>query len=1330
MSTHNVEDVYGLSPLQFGMLYHSLEDTSDTRPYMVQMTEEVEGPFEDALFGQAWQQLVDRHSILRSAFVWEGVSEPVQVVQRKAPVPFAVRDLRGLPDQERRLEAFLAEDWERGFDLSRAPLVRVTVLRTAEARRYVVWSFHHILLDGWSVQILQKELFALYRGLLDGTPAALPPAAPYRRYIEWLNAQQGDGSADFWKKYLAGATEPTDLHVDRETGDTGVGECEVVASSELFAQARDYARSQRITMNTLVQGLWSILLSRYSRRDEVLFGSTISGRSIALPGVDSMMGLFINTLPVRGRLMGDMGVAGWLRDLQDEQLEMRQWEYCHLVDVQKHSGIARGEPLFRSILVFENYPVVQKPSDFPEGLTRRLVNCVERTGYPLTLVASAGRALEFRFVYDRSRFDAATIERMAGHLRTLLESVVAAPAARIAELNMLTERERQEILVDWNGVTGPYPDTATIHSLIENRVATDPHAIAITHGDQQWTFAQVNERANQLAHHLRETGITPDTLIAVCLDRSPELIATLLGIMKAGAAFVPLDPDYPTDRITYMVDDAQAPLIITSTQHTDRLPADTPRLLVDSEWPKGPTTNPAPLATPDDLAYIIYTSGSTGRPKGVALEHRGVVNYLHWCDQNYPVTEAGGIGTILYSSVTFDLTITALFLPLIQGTQLAIPELQPGQSAFDAAIDLILTDVPISFLKATPSHLEILAAHLTTRQATHHITTIVAGGENLTPALVAQLLDTSTTTTTISNEYGATEGSVANVMSLTTTPDPNGNTTTLGRPITNTTTYVLDHHNQPAPIGIPGHALLGGICLARNYHNRPHLTEQRFTPNPLHTPGDPRTYHTGDLVTWRPDGTLEFIGRIDNQIKLRGYRIELGEIENALNTHPHIHTTTITLREDTPGNKQLTAYIVTNEPVDNDALRAHLRQQLPDYMVPSTYVTLDQLPLTPNGKVDTKALPAPGSERPELGNAYTAPRTDTERILAAIWVDILGIETVGVHDNFFALGGQSISAVRMVSRIREAGLPIALQQIMRHPTVAGLAAVLDVPEVRAETEAGGLIVLLSSEDDPALPRLFCVHPGGGSTHPYHGLAQRLTGAFTVYGVQAPGLNEGESPLVGFEDIADRYWREIRRVQPEGPCTILGWSTGAVIAHAMGVRDPRAVAALLLLEPAVTGADQQDRFQRHAEGYRRVNDLWRLGQDQAGVQRAATEREMKRLAPEMNIEESAITLDEWLPYAVLEAEVRSLATYRPASSAVPATLFVSDTVRDGSGDEVPQARYVAHWSGLYPLGLDIRPMPGRHMEMVKGEEQLSVVAAAVRAAVTDGAGREAGVLLPA
>ncbi|MDK0523855.1 amino acid adenylation domain-containing protein [Streptomyces sp. ML-6] len=1323
MSAHNVEDVYGLSPLQFGMLYHSLEDTSDTRPYMVQMTEEAEGPFDDALFGAAWQQLVDRHSILRSAFVWEGVSEPVQVVQRQAPLPFEVRDLRGLSDQEERLSAFLAEDWDRGFDLSRAPLVRVTVLRMEEERRIVVWSFHHILLDGWSVQILQKELFALYRALLDGTSAELPMTVPYRRYIEWLNSRQDDGSAAFWADYLAGVTEPTALNVDRDTGDTGVGEFEVVASAELFARARDYAKSQRITMNTLVQGLWSILLSRYSRQDEVLFGSTISGRSIDLPGVDSMMGLFINTLPVRGRLTGDLVVPEWLRDLQDEQLEMRQWEYCHLVDVQKHSRIPRGEPLFRSILVFENYPVVQKPSDFPEGLTRRLVNCVERTGYPLTLVASAGRALEFRFVYDRSMFDAETIERMAGHLETLLTSVVDSPDARIGDLNMLTVGELREVLVEWNGVAGGYPETATVHRLVEERVAAGPGAVAVVQGERCWSFGELNARANRLAHHLRDRGVTADTLVGVCLERSPELIATLLGILKAGAAFVPLDPEYPADRITYMVRDAGAPLVITSAGLADRIPEGVERLLVDGGWPGGAVTDPGPVGSPDDLAYVIYTSGSTGRPKGVALEHRGVVNYLHWCDRNYPAGAPGGVGSVLYSSVTFDLTITALFLPLIQGRQLVIPVTDGDRTAFDAAIDLVCTNTPISFLKATPSHLEVLAAHLETRGARHHITTIVAGGENLAPQLVARLLAASSTKTTISNEYGATEGSVANVMSLTTAPDPHGGTTTLGRAITNTTAYIVDHHNQPAPIGVPGHALLGGICLARHYHDRPDLTAQRFTPNPLAPPRpDPRVYHTGDLVKWRPDGTMEFIGRIDNQVKLRGYRIELGEIEAALNTHPHIHTTTVTTREDTPGNKQLVAYIVPvpgHTPTPHQ-LRTHLQQQLPDYMVPVLYVPLDHLPLTPNGKVDTKALPAPGPHRPELATTYTPPRNSTEETITAVWSDVLGIDTIGIHDNFFELGGQSISSVRVVSRLREAGLGVTLQQFVRHPTVARLAAALDVPQATS----AGLVVLLSSVVDPELPVLFCVHPGGGSTHPYRALARCLTGRFTVYGIQAPGLNADEAPLVGFESIADRYWQEIRRVRPTGPCTILGWSTGAVIAHAMGVRAPEEVAGLYLLEPAVTGDDQRDRFRQYAEVYRRVNELWHRGQDERGDRRAATERELKRLAPEMNLAEDLVTLDEWLPFEVLEAEVRSLAAYRPGRSVARATLFVSDTVRDGSGEEVPEAQYLAHWRGLYPEGLAQRTMPGRHMEMVRGDEQLDAVVSALQETVpVDGTDRE-------
>ncbi|MGV9408202.1 amino acid adenylation domain-containing protein, partial [Streptomyces sp. NPDC003667] len=742
---------------------------------------------------------------------------------------------------------------------------------------------------------------------------------------------------------------------------------------------------------------------------------------------------------------GDPAFTELLARVKDTALgayDHQDLPFERLVDELAPDRDLSRNPLFQTLFVFQNTPDGDGWS-LPGVTVEQIGVGGQDAKFDLQLTAAeADGELLAALEYRTDLFERATIERMAGHFTTLAASVAGAPGARLSELNMLTEGERREILVDWNGVTGPYPETATIHRLIEERVAAGPEAVAVTHGDRSWTYGEINARANQLAHHLRGAGVRPDTLVAVCLDRSPDLIAAVLGILKAGAAFVPLDPDYPTDRITYMVEDTGTPLIITSSDLAHRLPDTIDLLLVDTQWPAGPDTDPEPLASPDDLAYVIYTSGSTGRPKGVALEHRGVVNYLHWCDENYPAHVPGGVGSVLYSSVTFDLTITALFLPLIQGQQLAIPVTGADQSAFDAAIDLICTNIPISFLKATPSHLEVLAAHLETRGARHHITTIVAGGENLTPQLVARLLEASSTATTISNEYGATEGSVANVMSLTTRPDPHGGTTTLGRPITNTTAYVVDHHNQPAPVGVPGHALLGGICLARHYHNRPELTGQRFTPNPLSPPRpDPRTYHTGDLVKWRADGTLEFIGRIDNQVKLRGYRIELGEIEAALTTHAHVHTTAVTVREDTPGSKQLIAYIV---PTPGDAptthqLRTHLQRQLPDYMVPAAYVTLDQLPLTPNGKVDTKALPAPDHHRPDLATTYTAPRTDTERTLAAIWSEILGIDTVGIHDNFFELGGDSIISIQMIARAKKFGVHLTPRLIFKNQTIAEIA---------------------------------------------------------------------------------------------------------------------------------------------------------------------------------------------------------------------------------------------------------------------------------------------------
>ncbi|WP_280694905.1 alpha/beta fold hydrolase, partial [Kitasatospora sp. GAS204B] len=676
------------------------------------------------------------------------------------------------------------------------------------------------------------------------------------------------------------------------------------------------------------------------------------------------------------------------------------------------------------------------------------------------------------------------------------------------------------------------------------------------------------------------------------------------------------------------------------------------------------------------------------------------------------------IGTLLYSSVTFDLTITALFLPLIQGQQLAIPVPTADQSAFDAAIDLILTGTEISFLKATPSHLELLTTHLEHSGKRHNIATIVAGGEDLSPTLANRILTTSTGHTVIANEYGATEGSVANVMSLSTTIDPTAGTTPVGTAITNTTAYIVDRHNHPVPIGIPGECLLGGICVARGYHNRPELTTTRFVDLDLNGATE-RVYRTGDLVRWREDGHMEFIGRIDNQVKLRGYRIELGEIENNLLTHPTITATTVVLRQDTPGDKRLVAYLVSTNTPTTTELRTHLQHHLPDYMIPTTYITLPHLPLTPNGKIDQKALPTPDHHRPDLDATYTPPRTPVEEAIAGAWSAVLGIERVGIHDNFFELGGQSINAVRIASRISEAGWRVSLQQIMRHTTIAELAAALTEPSpsgTAATAAPAGLIVHLSDAQAVGLPRLFCVHPGGGSTHSYRQLAARLAGAFDVYGVQAAGLNPGEAPIIGIEAMAARYWAEIRSVQPEGPCLLLGWSTGAVVAHELCVQRPDDVMAAFLLEPAVTGPEQRARFERYTEVYQQVNALWQQGQRQTGADRAATERALKQLAPQMNIEVDAVTLDEWLPYEVLEAEVRSLAAYQPGRAFTRGTLFVSESVRtagpEGSADEVGPAEYTAHWQRCYPAGLEILDLPGRHLQMVKGAEQLEALASAL------------------
>ncbi|WP_328718081.1 amino acid adenylation domain-containing protein [Streptomyces sp. NBC_00247] len=667
--------------------------------------------------------------------------------------------------------------------------------------------------------------------------------------------------------------------------------------------------------------------------------------------------------------------------------------------------------------------------------------------------------------YRTDLFERATAERLAGHFGVLARSAADEPQARTSALEMLTPAETTRVLSEWNGSRSPFPDTSTVHRLVEERAAREPDAVALEHAGRLLTYRALDERANRLAHHLRERGVGRGALVAVCLDHGPDLVCALLGVLKSGAAYVPLDPAYPAERLRYMVGDSAAPVVVTQSAHAGLFAPDSELLLTDRAWPDGDGSAPPAVASADDLAYVIYTSGSTGRPKGVRVAHRGVVNYLYWCDRNYPAAPGAEIGSLLCSSAAFDLTVTALFLPLVQGLRLVVPSPEPGATVFDAAVELVATGARISFLKATPSHLELLAARLERDGLRHGIATVVAGGEDLTPSLTHRILANGTDDTTVVNEYGPTEATVGNVVGRTEAVDPAADHVPMGRAIDNTEVYVVGAHGEVQPVGVPGELLIGGVNVALGYLGRPDLTAKRFVPHPFSADPDARVYRTGDLVKWLPDGRLVYLGRIDDQVKLRGHRVELGEIESALLARPGVAGAAVVVREDVPGDKRLVAYLV---PTDGTApaaaeLRRALARDLPEHMVPARYVTLERIPLTPNGKVDRKALPAPQGARPDLSTAYAEPRTPTQVAVAGIWAELLGVDPVGVDDDFFELGGHSLLAARVAARLRrDLGVEVPHRTLFEAPTPALLAAAVDALEP-------GTAAVIPRADRPAGP---------------------------------------------------------------------------------------------------------------------------------------------------------------------------------------------------------------------------------------------------------------------
>ncbi|MBF2002242.1 MAG: amino acid adenylation domain-containing protein [Synechococcales cyanobacterium M58_A2018_015] len=1039
-----IDDLYPLSPLQQGMLFHTLL-SPQAGIYVPQIVLTLEGKIDVQALKHAWQQVIAQHPVLRTGFQWEKRDQPFQVVYRQVELPWQELDWRG--SSPSHLEAFLAADRQRGFDLKTPPLMRLSLIRVAADRYYLIWTQHHLILDGWSAALVLSDVVAAYAG------KPIAPRPPYRQHIAWLQQQDPTTAQAFWTGQLRGFREPTRLPIAQPTpSSTPAWEEQHFSLSEATTAAlKTLAQQHHLTLNTIVQGGFALLLSRYTDRDEVCFGATYSGRR--QPGTETMVGLLINTLPIR-LSTAPAPLIPWLQQIQTQQAVALQYDYCSLLDIQAWSEIPPGTPLFESLLVFENYPV-DASSIQSSALPICQIQPIEWTSVPITLIVSGSDCLSFKLKFERHRFPLDGMQRLLIHLHHLFITMAEQPNARLEEFSLITPAERQQ-LSRWNQTEADYP-LSCLPDLFEAQVERTPDAIAVLVEGQldpsgqnhrpeisHLTYCDLNHRANQLAHYLQSHGVRSETIVGIRTERSLDLVISLLAVLKAGAAYLPLDPALPPERLAWMETDAQVSLVLP--------------VAIDSAYP---VTNPTRSLHVDNSVYVIYTSGSTGVPKGVINTHRSLVNRLTWMQSTYSLTADDRV--LQKTPCSFDVSVWEFFWPLITGASLVLAK-PNGQKDSRYLANLIAAQ-QITILHFVPSMLQAFLDELDSNPvlelpALRHV---FCSGEALPTALASRYF--TRLKARLHNLYGPTEAAIDVAFQEATQPLPTTSTIPIGKPIHNIQLYVLDAHLHPVPIGVPGELYISGIGLARGYLRRPDLTAERFGPHPgpSREETEPsadsfcpqaglRAYRTGDRCRYLPDGTIEYLGRLDHQVKLRGYRIELGEIEAVLLRHPRVQAAVVTLSDAEP--PQLVAYLIlhrvgqsitpnkTSDETPNEfsnlpaAFTEFLRIRLPDYMVPSQFIVLDAFPLLSNGKLNRRALPtAPAPRHPRI-----PPRNATEAAIAAIWAEVLHQDSIGVDDSFFELGGNSLLATRINSRLRQTfQLDLPLQILFEKPTIAALA---------------------------------------------------------------------------------------------------------------------------------------------------------------------------------------------------------------------------------------------------------------------------------------------------
>ncbi len=1049
---------YPLTQGQLGLWLEWQLDPRSTRYHLVSVDRLPADVCLDTL-RHATQMLLDRHSVLRTAYPLPAdpaAIQPVQQVQAGAVVAFTVVD--GTTWTQAHVTAWIAQTADLPFDLSSGPVMRIAVLRTVDDQGQVAhllhWSIHHIATDYVSQEILRHDLADCYAALRQGTQPPPIDALSYHDFVRWeqdtLQAQ-GEQLAAFWQNYLSGEVPLLDLPrapTAHQADSATTGRHSFALDPQLVAQLRALARVNQTTLYPVLLAAYEVLLHRYSQQERFLITSPTAVRT--LPGWSSTVGYFVNPLVLRAELAGNPAFSTLLQQIQQSYQQVLQHQlYPYPEMLRQLQKQVSQEQLQQAIAGFV-FVALSRAQD-KEALFAPISS--EQRGMPqaltLTIFDVAGD-LTGMFTYDAARFDSAMIERMVGHLQTLLSGIVANPAQPVGLLPLLTANERHQLLVEWNNTATDYPHDYCIHQLFEAQVERTPAAIALVFEQQQLSYRDLNRHANQLAHHLRTLGVGPETLVGIYVERSLEMVIGLLAILKAGGAYLPLDPGYPAERIAFMLTDASAPVLLTQTHLLATLPPTVAQILcLDDIGPTltaQPDTNPVSTVQPHHLAYVIYTSGSTGRPKGVLNHHTGLSNLLQHLQAAHGLTPQDC--TLQTTAMSFDVATAELFWPLLNGARLVLT--RPDGPRDSRALVGMLAAHQVTTLHLVPTLLQVLgdeAGFMNCRS----LRRIIVAGEALSAPLYQRMQ--AHPTARLENWYGPTEATIYVTMwpgqaaaALGVVP--------IGCPIANTHAYVLDSSLQPLPIGVAGELYIGGIQLARGYLNRPELTAERFITHPEFG----RLYKTGDQVRYLPDGNIEFLGRLDHQIKLRGFRIELGEIESTLHQHPTIHDAVVLTRSDDTRGAQLVAYLLVkpiasaealalpDHAIDREALRQFLHQSLPDYMLPASFVVMSAWPLTPSGKIDRKALPAPDISPVALGQDYTAPRTPTEVQLTALYAEVLGVARVGIHDDFFNLGGHSLLAIRLMRQIQQAfGQALPLAALYTHHTVARLAAALAKP---------------------------------------------------------------------------------------------------------------------------------------------------------------------------------------------------------------------------------------------------------------------------------------------